>query len=149
MICRGPGCTNTAIANGLCDAHRKQLKRNGYLKPLRTVSESPETRFFNSIDLQDLVEDLGPCWIWTGKEEKGYPIFYVGRQRMRAHRWSYEHHKGVSLRAEQTLDHLCRQPLCTNPDHLTVVSRIENIERKNLYYDLVRENERLRKELEE
>lgn len=60
------------------------------------------------------------------------------------HRWAYEHYTKMSLTPEDTLDHLCRNTRCCNPQHLELVSRSENIERANLYNQLRSENQRLR-----
>ena len=61
-----------------------------------------------------------------------------------AHRWAYEHYKKISLTSEDTLDHLCRNTRCCNPEHLEIVSLRENIKRANLYNQLRSENQRLR-----
>jgi hypothetical protein len=61
------------------------------------------------------------CWLWTGKVVKGY-----GRLNVRqggTHRTLHAHRamEGVFLRRElkreETLDHICLQGTCCNPDH--------------------------------
>ena len=42
-----------------------------------------------------------------------------------AHRWSYEHHVGP-IPEGLTVDHLCRNTSCVNPEHMEVVTREEN-----------------------
>lgn len=59
------------------------------------------------------------CWVWDGgTEAKGrYGKFWVDGRYVRAHRWSYERHAGP-IPPGMTLDHLCEQTLCVNPEHL-------------------------------
>ena len=72
------------------------------------------------------------CWNWTGA------LFHDGYAQMSmpqgagptratgAHRVSYEHHRGP-IPDGLTLDHLCRNKRCINPDHLEPVPIRENI----------------------
>lgn len=65
------------------------------------------------------------CWLWTGaRQGRGYG--YFGRQL--AHRWSYEQHVGP-IPDDLTIDHLCCNILCVNPEHLELVTRSENARR--------------------
>jgi hypothetical protein len=73
------------------------------------------------------------CWIWEGaKNNDGYGYYYLGKDCLgeykivRAHRWSYEHHKGPIPQGLH-IDHLCRNRSCVNPDHLEVVTGKENV----------------------
>jgi len=53
---------------------------------------APEERFKR----YHVVSETG-CWEWTGPkyEEGGYGQIYVGgKRREKAHRWSWEHHRG-------------------------------------------------------
>lgn len=87
------------------------------------------------------ITDSG-CWEWLGSTNGlGY-----GRMRLPgdtyhyAHRVSYEDHKGPIPTGYQ-VDHLCRNPLCINPDHLEAVTNRENIARsKNKCASVLREN---------
>lgn len=76
------------------------------------------------------VEDRGyktPCWIWRGGLSKaGYGK--RGRKTSGsslAHRWYYEQVHGP-VPDGKTLDHLCRQPPCINPNHLEPVTQRVN-----------------------
>lgn len=70
-----------------------------------------------------LVVPGGGCWTWTGAfNPNGYGIF----NRTYAHRYSYELHRGP-IPAGLHIDHLCRNRMCVNPDHLEPVDNRTNI----------------------
>jgi len=71
------------------------------------------------------------CEVWTGAlDHKGYARIAVGGHRNRlAHRVAYEAAKG-SIPPGLTLDHLCRNKACCNPEHLEPVTFSVNTKRK-------------------
>ena len=83
-------------------------------------------------------EDRGhatPCWIWQmAVSGTGYGRIQGSRRRqttsIQAHRAYYERYKGP-IEPGKHLDHLCRVPLCVNPEHLEPVSNAENAQRGN------------------
>lgn len=74
--------------------------------------------------------ELGRCWIWTGSQSSnGYGNMYCGNGKyISTHVVSYEAAKGP-VPDGFVLDHLCRTPLCLNPDHLEPVTNRINIMR--------------------
>lgn len=76
------------------------------------------------------INHTGNCWIWTRSTTKeGYGRFAISHHNeILAHRFSYELFKG-NIPKGLTLDHLCRNPSCVNPDHLEVVTLKENLAR--------------------
>ncbi len=73
------------------------------------------------------------CWVWTGtKTSTGYGVIHEGGvdggRRLRAHRVAYELFVGP-IPEGLVLDHLCRNPLCVNPEHLEPVTIGENVRR--------------------
>ena len=92
-----------------------------------------EARFFEKVDAS------GVCWEWTAAtNNRGYGVFGRGGRRdgiAYAHRWAYEHLLGA-IPSGLTLDHLCRNIRCVNPDHLEPVTRAENNRRANPLRDV-------------
>lgn len=91
----------------------------GYYKRLK-----PEQRFYNKFIKLD-----NGCWQWTGSlDREGYAVFWLGKNNVRAYRYSYELTKGKIPNGLQ-IDHLCRNHSCVNPDHLEPVTGKENTNR--------------------
>jgi len=70
------------------------------------------------------------CWHWVGHIDKGhnYGVWWFGmRKKILAHRASYILHKGQI--GSLSIDHLCRNLICVNPDHLEAVPIGVNIRR--------------------
>lgn len=79
-------------------------------RPLRPA----EDRFWAKVNKN------GPsgCWDWTGSHDQhGYGQIRISRRSVRAHRFSYELHKGPIPEGLDCLHH-CDRPSCVNPDHL-------------------------------
>lgn len=69
------------------------------------------------------VDDETGCWIWQG------PVIHNGygkRGYTTAHRAYYLHYVG-EIEPGLVVDHLCRNRLCCNPDHLEAVTQRENL----------------------
>lgn len=76
------------------------------------------------------------CWLWTGKtDKKPWPYGQLNvrvsgkHTTLRAHRAMFGEILRRPLLTDETVDHLCGQWLCVNPDHLEIVSREENSRR--------------------
>lgn len=75
------------------------------------------------------------CWLWRGTlHANGYGLFDLrsveGRWRKHwAHRIAYEIFTGRQLQTGDTIDHLCAETRCVNPDHLEAVPIGENSRR--------------------
>jgi hypothetical protein len=88
------------------------------------IRKNPVSRFLSSFQCpgQD-------CWEWNGgMHRKGYGVFWDGSKLRKAHRYSYELFRGA-IAIGLTLDHLCRNRKCVNPDHLEPVTNRVNIMR--------------------
>lgn len=67
------------------------------------------------------------CWEWSGnKSASGYGLLTIKGSRRVVHRVLYELLVGPIPDGLQ-LDHLCRNRLCVNPDHLEPVTQRENV----------------------
>lgn len=70
-----------------------------------------------------------PCWTWIGgRTAAGYGRFIVKSHSTFAHRVVYEVVRGA-IPEGMTLDHLCKNTLCVNPDHMEVVTAAVNSSR--------------------
>lgn len=74
------------------------------------------------------IKQEGDCWLWTGATNWEYGSTSIDTGDFRAHRlffswFKYDIPKGL------TIDHLCKNRRCVNPDHLEDVTQKENIHR--------------------
>ena len=89
----------------------------------RYTIQDPVARFWSCVEKTD------QCWLWMGTIlRNGYGQFTVRCRPFKAHRYSYELLKG-KIPPGLTLDHLCRNRACINPDHLEIVTLKENLAR--------------------
>jgi hypothetical protein len=122
--CTIPECTSFVVGRGLCRKHYMRVARSGSIETFRF---DPEKRFWSK------VEKTETCWNWTAALQNGYGRVVTQQRPTRttmAHRYSYEMHVGP-IPDGMTIDHLCLNRKCVNPDHLEVVSRSENTKRAN------------------
>ena len=68
------------------------------------------------------------CWLWIGRtDRKGYGRFSArGIKPAWAHRAAWEFYRGPIPHRMQ-LDHVCRVHSCVNPDHLRIVTLVQNV----------------------
>ena len=94
---------------------------------------SPEVRFWAKVQKTD------GCWNWVGGKRRVkrlyYGVFgithsYHNYETVPAHRFSYELTRGA-IPEDKELDHVCRNSLCVNPDHLEAVSHKVNMQRSS------------------
>ncbi len=72
------------------------------------------------------IDASGDCWEWTaGCYPSGYGLFSINASTTHAHRMVWELLVGPCPSGLEP-DHLCRNRVCVNPDHLEWVLPIEN-----------------------
>ena len=111
------GCTAPLVGLGYCNKHYIRFKTYGFVGPDK---KSRQDRFW------DFVTKTESCWIWNGSKSKAGYGYYWDNKHIYAHRFSYEICFG-KIRRGLTLDHLCRNTSCVNPEHLEPVTMKENI----------------------
>ena len=78
---------------------------------------------------------LDGCWEWKGyTTPHGYGRLTMNGKRQQAHRWAWELYALPEVKQGQSLDHLCRNRVCVNPDHLEIVSLSVNSLRGEGFY---------------
>lgn len=82
--------------------------------------------------IDNIIKDNG-CWIWQGSvDSRGYGQLKSQGITWRAHRFFY-----VSLvnkiPPNYQIDHLCKNKLCVNPEHLEPVTQFENMKRSGVW----------------
>lgn len=141
--CSFAGCDRSVHAYNLCVAHNEQRRRGCELKDLGIKTWSVAER------VEKYVRPFANgCWEWEGaRSGGGYGQLEVDGRNVKAHRFMYEMRHGRKLQSFETLDHLCRNRACCNPDHLDVVTQRENTKRMYAFQSLAGEIEHLRSEL--
>lgn len=93
------------------------------MHPNQIGSELTTKRFMKSVS----PEPMSGCWIWTGAMQNAYGKIRVMMKDVRAHRASWEIHKGPIPNGVCVL-HACDTPLCVNPSHLFLGTQTENMD---------------------
>lgn len=89
---------------------------------------SDRKRNFRAATFWGQVDKSRECWLWTGRQYKGYGT-YSGTW---AHRVAFVLAEGVEIPKGMEIDHLCRTTLCVNPSHLELVTPEENMLRVSI-----------------
>lgn len=76
-----------------------------------------------------------PCHIWQGSHSGtgrggGYPRMSLDGQTVAVHRVMYVNTYGF-VPGKKQIDHLCRNRMCVNPNHLEMVTHKENQRRRD------------------
>lgn len=75
----------------------------------------------------DKVTKTDGCWTWNStKDQDGYGILGFNKKTLKAHRVSWQMHKGKIPNGLSVL-HICDNPECTNPEHLFLGTARDNL----------------------
>ena len=94
---------------------------------------NPIERFVEKFEIGEIPEGFdSPCYNWTASlKGRGYLIgwghgqFWNGAKLVGAHQFSWKTFVGFVPKGLE-LDHLCKNKVCVNPDHLEPVTHREN-----------------------
>jgi hypothetical protein len=123
--CKHEGCTKEVNAIGLCFTHYMQARRAGLTNVGNRARGTTEERFWRFVDKKTDAE----CWNWTGNLVAGYGRISIGAKKDGAtgsHRFSWELHNKQSIPSGMVVMHSCDNPLCVNPNHLSVGTYKDN-----------------------
>lgn len=92
-------------------------------------------RIAANVDIRPAGYDT-PCWLWTMADSGdgrggGYPRIKLNSRTCGAHIVSFVNAHGY-VPGNKQIDHKCRNRMCVNPDHLEMVSHLENQKRRDL-----------------
>ena len=84
---------------------------------------------FITLDFEQhyIPEPNSGCWLWLGVPDN-YGYGRYGKPSVKAHRLAWELFRGP-LSSGLTIDHLCLNKACVNPDHLEPVPNGVNVSR--------------------
>lgn len=122
LECEIDGCSRPRHARGMCGTHQAQVNRKGSTDGSVRVILPTEERFWS------LVTKTETCWLFGRLTPIGYGYFRADLKPTMAHRYSYELLVGP-IPDGLTIDHLCRNRACVNPDHMEPVTQRENLRR--------------------
>jgi hypothetical protein len=104
-----------------CAAHEAQRRRGKELGPVKRRTTGAN-RFWSKVEKTDT------CWNWiAGHTGAGYGLYHFDGITQPAHRVSYEMHKG-KIPEGLSIDHICHNISCVNPDHLRLATTKRNME---------------------
>src|SRR6185295_7925325 len=117
-ICTFPGCGERYRSSGLCNAHYRQSQRGRALTPLRKSRKPTDIPF-------DV--DANGCHVYRGtKSPTGYGVMRFQGKQFRVHRFVWARENGP-IPDDKVIDHICRNRLCCNIEHLRLVTIRENV----------------------
>ena len=88
-------------------------------RAITSMSDEDLDRFLTKVEFS------GECWEWKAyRNEKGYGQFRLGFTTVRSNRIACWLRHDAPPEECSTVDHLCKNASCVNPDHLRWVSEV-------------------------
>jgi hypothetical protein len=131
-MCVVENCNEKVHGHGMCRHHYNSWKTHG--DPLASKEHyGPLLERFFRYAKKGVSED--DCWEWTAaKNPQGYGKISIGAPSHKvegAHRVSWILHNNLEIPAGLFVLHSCDNPECTNPKHLRVGTKADNM--KDMY----------------
>lgn len=121
-ICHVRGCVNPSHLRAITKAENNLDKFKVYIPVQRKKKLSLEERIKAKIS----IDGSTGCWTWKGRPSvQGYGKISIFNKVRNAHRVVYEFYK-YKIPEGLHIDHLCRNRMCVNPEHLEPVTQKEN-----------------------
>lgn len=128
-LCSIEGCEKVATARGWCVMHYHRWRRHGTTDRMSSHGGGYRRGDISTWFMKNVEITRAGCWLWKKyRDRNGYGRVQVDHKNKWVHRFSYEHFVGPIPEGLQ-IDHLCRTPLCINPEHLEAVTPLENTRR--------------------
>lgn len=122
--CEVENCENKHFSKGMCKAHYLRMYRRGNLELMRLNGYTA----YEKVMIKSEEQENG-CRIFKGCIlYHGYGQIRDGDKMKMAHRVTFEHKKGKVPDGFE-IDHLCRNRACVNPEHMEIVTHVENVRR--------------------
>lgn len=124
-LCSIPDCKRRRHSRGWCAIHYGRWYRNGDPNIQKQVHVRDKR---NTVDwFWAQVEKTSKCWVWNGsRQSTGHGYFYTGAQKIMAYRFAYELIV-APIPDGASMDHLCHNPTCVNPEHLRTATHQQNM----------------------